>query len=148
MRVTSRGGPPTQRASRAARRSALAVLGLGAVLGCVAGKPEQKPLHDSISIFSPRCAGLRSCVVGHVTAPDTATPVAEAAVFLIRELEPGEDEPVRILALTDEQGVFVVDDPPIGSYRIAVYKDASHVEVIGMELGGPGTTMLLVRLTD
>jgi hypothetical protein len=143
-----------QRASRAARRSArrraagrvVAVVGLGAVLGCVAGKPEQKPLHDSISIFSPRCAGLRSCVVGHVTAPDTATPVAEAAVFLVRELEPGEEEPVRILALTDEQGVFVVDDPPLGSYRIAVYKDASHVEVMGMDLGGPGTTMLLVRL--
>jgi hypothetical protein len=106
------------------------VLGLGAVLGCVAGKPEPRPLHDSISIFSPRCAGLRSCVVGHVTAPGTATPVAEAAVFLVRELEPGERE------------------PPLGSYRIAVYKDASHVEVIGMELGGPGATMLLVRLTD
>jgi hypothetical protein len=128
-------------------RAAVA-LGIGAVLGCVAGTPEPKPLHDSISIFSPRCAGLRSCVVGHVTAPGSAAPVAEAAVFLVRELAPGEAEPVRILALTDEQGVFVVDEPPQGSYRIAVYKDASHVEVIGMELGGPGTTMLLVRLAD
>jgi hypothetical protein len=123
-------------------------LGIGAVLGCVAGSPKPKPLHDSVSIFSPRCAGLRSCVVGHVTSPGSATPVAEAAVFLVRALEPGEQEPVRILALTDEQGVFVVDEPPLGSYRIAVYKDASHVEVIGMELGGPGTTMLLVRLAD
>jgi hypothetical protein len=124
------------------------LLSLGVAFGCVAGTREPEPLHDSISIFSPRCAGVRSCVVGHVAAPGTAAPVAEAAVFLVRELEAGEQEPVRILALTDEQGVFVVDEPPAGRYRIAVYKDASYVEVIGMELGGPGTTMLLVRLTD
>jgi hypothetical protein len=142
-------GATTQRAARQAAKSVWPVLlSLGVALGCVAGTPEPEPLHDSISIFSPRCAGLRSCVVGHVTAPGTSAPVAEAAVFLVRELEPGEQEPVRILALTDEQGVFVVDEPPVGSYRIAVYKHASHVEVIGMELGGPGTTMLLVRLTD
>jgi hypothetical protein len=147
MRFMSRGGASERRGSRGAGWVGV-VLSLGVVLGCVAGKPEPKPLHDSVSIFSPRCAGLRSCVVGHVTASGTATPVAEAAVFLVRELEPGEAEPVRILALTDEQGVFVVDEPPLGSYRIAVYKDASHVEVNGMELGGPGTTMLLVRLTD
>jgi hypothetical protein len=126
----------------------VAIVSLGVAFGCVAGTRESEPLHDSISIFSPRCAGVRSCVVGHVAAPGTAAPVAEAAVFLVRELEPGEQEPVRILALTDEQGVFVVDEPPAGSYRIAVYKHASYVEVIGMELGGPGTTMLLVRLTD
>lgn len=125
-----------------------ALLSVGAVLGCVASRVEPEPLHDSISIFSPHCAGLRSCVLGHVTQPGSAVPVAEAAVFLERELEPGEDEPVRILALTDEQGVFVVDEPPPGRYRIAVYKDASHVEVIGMELGGPGTTTLLVRLAE
>jgi hypothetical protein len=124
------------------------LLSLGAALGCVAGRAEPEPLHDSISIFSPHCAGVRSCVVGHVTTPGSATPVADAAVFLVRELAPDESEPVRILALTDEQGVFVVDEPPVGRYRIAVYKDASHVEVIGMELGGPGTTMLLVRLAD
>ena len=124
------------------------LLSLGAALGCVAGQVEPEPLHDSISIFSPHCAGLSSCVVGHVTTPGSATPVAEAAVFLVREPDGDETEEVRILALTDEQGVFVVDEPPVGRYRIAVYKDASHVEVIGMELGGPGTTMLLVRLAD
>lgn len=85
-------------------------------------------------------------MLGHVTTAATAQPVAEAAVFLVRELEPGEDEPVRFFALTDEQGVFVVDEPPPGRYRISVYKEASSVEVAGMELGGAGTTMLPVRL--
>lgn len=126
----------------------LTLLCLGAALGCAANRVEPEPVHDSISIFSPHCAGLRSCVVGHVTTPGSAMPVAEAAVFLVRDLGPDEEQPVRILALTDEQGVFVVDEPPAGRYRIAVYKEASHVEVIGMELGGPGTTMLLVRLAD
>lgn len=114
--------------------------------GCVAGEVEAKPLHDTISFLAPRCAELRSCVVGHVTQAGTSAPVAEAAVFLIRELEPGEDEPLRFFALTDHQGVFVVDEPPAGDYRIAVYKDASRVELVGMQLGKPGVTLLPVRL--
>lgn len=85
-------------------------------------------------------------MLGHVTASDTAAPVAEAAVFLERESDPAEGEPIRILTLTDEQGVFVVDDPPPGSYRIAIYKGASSVEVAGLELGRDGTTVLPVRL--
>src|SRR5689334_8641514 len=84
-----------------------ALLSFGATLGCAAGHVEPEMVHDTISIFSPRCAGLRSCVVGHVTQPDSAVPIADAAVFLVRDLAPGEAEPVRILALTDEQGVFV-----------------------------------------
>ena len=120
---------------------------LGCVAGgCVAGELEREPLHNTILIVSARCAGVSSCVLGHVTEAGTAAPVAEAAVFLERELEPGEDEPVRIIALTDEQGVFIVNEPPPGSYRIAVYKSDSGVEVIGMELGGEGTTLLPVRL--
>lgn len=67
-------------------------------------------------------------------------------MFLEREPQTGETEPIRILALTDEQGVFVVDDPPAGRYRLAVYKDDSSVEVAGLELGREGTTMLPVRL--
>jgi len=114
--------------------------------GCIAGQIEPEPMHDTISTVSPRCAGVSSCVLGHVTAAGTAAPVAEAAVFLERELEAGEDEPVRIIALTDEQGVFIISEPPPGSYRIAVYKSESSVEVIGMELGREGTTLLPVRL--
>ncbi|WP_146155540.1 carboxypeptidase-like regulatory domain-containing protein [Enhygromyxa salina] len=127
-------------------RSSAAVLAVVATFGCVAGEIQREPLHDTISLLSPRCAGAGSCVLGHVTEAGTAAPIAEAAVFLERELEPDESEPVRILALTDEQGVFVVGEPPPGSYRIAIYKDASSVEVMGVELGREGTTMLPVRL--
>lgn len=120
---------------------------LTATLGCVGGRiASPSPQHDTISILSPRCAGVRSCVVGHVTASGTAAPVAEAAVFLEREADPERGEPLRILTLTDEQGVFVVDDPPPGSYRLAVYKGDSSVEVAGVELGRDGTTVLPVRL--
>jgi hypothetical protein len=123
-----------------------AAVAMGATFGCAGGQLEPPPRHDTISILSPRCAGVSSCVLGHVTEAGTAAPIAEAAVFLERELEPGEDEPVRILALTDEQGVFIVNEPPPGSYRIAVYKSESSVEVSGMELGREGATLLPVRL--
>jgi hypothetical protein len=131
-----------------ARRDLLVLVLSSATIGCAASNrpPEHPAQRDTISIVSPRCAGVRSCVLGHVTASGTAAPVAEAAVFLEREALDDEAEPIRILALTDEQGVFVVDDPPPGSYRIAVYKDDSSVEVAGLELGRDGTTMLPVRL--
>jgi hypothetical protein len=126
----------------------LAVLAALTFAGCTVGDraAATRPQRDTISILSPRCAAVRSCVLGHVTASGTAAPVAEAAVFLEREPEAGEAEPIRILTLTDEQGVFVVDDPPPGSYRLAVYKGDSSVEVAGLELGRDGTTVLPVRL--
>ena len=132
------------------RATALGVslVGLSLVAsGCVVSVVEAEPVHEVISVVAPRCAGVSSCLLGHVTTAGTAAPIAEAAVFLERELAPGEDEPVRIISLTDEQGVFVVDEPPPGSYRIAVYKNDSSVELTGMELGHAGTTMLPVRLT-
>ena len=132
-------------------RPTLAALALVPVLagasGCVTRVEAPAPVHNPISILSPRCPGLSSCVVGHVTAARTAAPIAEAAVFLVRELAPGEDEPIRFFARTDEEGVVVVAEPPTGSYRIAVYKDANSVEVMGVELGRAGTTLLPVRLT-
>lgn len=119
---------------------------LGATLACVAGRAPAPRQHDTVSILSPRCAGVRSCVLGHVTESGTAAPVAEAAVFLEREPGQAGGDPIRILTLTDEQGVFEVVDPPPGSYRLAVYKGASSVEVAGLELGRDGTTVLPVRL--
>lgn len=129
------------------RRRALPTCALLLAIGCA---PAQRAAvapaaRDTISVVSPRCAGVRSCLLGHVTVANSAAPVAQAAVFLEREL-PGSDRPQLILRLTDEQGVFAVHDPPPGSYRIAVYKADSRVEVMGMQLGGEGTIMLPVRL--
>jgi hypothetical protein len=123
-----------------------AALGFVLTLGCAAGPARPPQRQDTIAILSPRCAGLSSCLIGHVTTVAAAAPIAQAAVFLIRELEAGEPEPVRFFALTDEQGVFVVEQPPPGRYRISVYKDDRSVEVTGMLLGAPGTTVLPVRL--
>ena len=69
--------------------------------------------------------------------------IGHAAVFIERE---GEGDPVVLLTKTDAQGVFTIAEPPPGSYRIAVYKDASSIEIVGMDLGDPGTTVLPVRL--
>ena len=73
--------------------------------------------------------------------------MARAAVFLERE-DAGKSEPKneRIMRLTDEQGVFTVEDAPVGRYRLAVYKDARSLEVRGLSLGARGTTMVPVRL--
>lgn len=131
-----------------ARPAAVAlVLAMVPSFGCTLRQlesPAEPFERDTISVLSPRCAGIDSCVVGHVTATGSSAPVAKAAVFL--ERDGPEDEAVRIQTLTDEQGVFTINDPPPGSYRIAVYKNASRVELNGMELGREGTTVLPVRL--
>ena len=131
--------------------SALSLLLALVTAGCVGGQapPSASPVaRDTISILSPRCAGVRSCVLGHVTAAETSAPVAKASVFLERAPGPGEGEgeATLIMALTDEQGVFTVSDPPPGNYRIAIYKEAGVVEVVGLELGRAGTTVLPIRL--
>jgi hypothetical protein len=135
-------------------------LALTLISGCALGDraPTHTQLRNTVSILSPRCEGVRSCVLGHVTAAGSATPIAEAAVFLELEeagdgpdrgparADTGDGAPLRILALTDAQGVFEIDNPPPGSYRLAIYKDDSSVEVAGLELGSAGTTVLPVRL--
>ena len=97
-----------------------------------------------VTFIGPRCAEVKSCLVGQVTAADTATPLARAAVFLEREGEDGGM--LRITTLTDDQGVFTVVDAPLGRYRLAIYKDARRVEARGLKLGHPGTTLVPVRL--
>jgi hypothetical protein len=100
-----------------------------------------------VTLIGPRCAGARSCVLGHVVAAETSTPLSRAAVFL--EREGGATEPAQraaIVALTDEQGVFTVTDAPPGRYRLSVYKEARRVEVHGLEVAAIGTTVIPVRL--
>lgn len=98
-----------------------------------------------VDVLRPRCADVRSCLLGQVTAAETSQPLSRAAVFLERE-DTGDDRPVRLQTLTDDQGVFTLVDVPSGHYRIAVYTDARRCEAYGLELGMPGTTMVPVRL--
>jgi hypothetical protein len=123
--------------------SLVALLASSLIGGCLARAPARPVVRDSIAILSPRCVGVHSCVLGHVTTALDAAPVARAAVFLVREGE-GSSEPIQ--TLTDEQGVFTVIDPPPGSYRVEVFKEAAKVEIAGLELGLAGTTMVPVRL--
>lgn len=104
-----------------------------------------------VTFIRPRCAEVRSCLLGQVVAAESATPLSRAAIFLEREVERGEVRdgdvrPLRIVTMTDDQGVFTVVDAPEGRYRIAVYKDARRLEARGLELGAPGTTVVPVRL--
>jgi hypothetical protein len=132
--------------------SALAHLWIGVVAGALAlGCASSTPLPDAVtpsriggmSFIGPRCADVRSCLVGQVVAAETATPLPQAAVFLERQ----DGEPLRILTLTDDQGVFTVADAPLGTYRLAIYKDARRIERRGLKLGAPGTVLVPVRLS-
>jgi hypothetical protein len=116
-----------------------------ATTGCLAsGGPTTVPStsRGGVTFIGPRCADVRSCLVGQVTAAETAAPLSRAAVFLEREDDSGH----RILTLTDDQGVFTVVDAPSGRYRLAIYKDARRLEARGLRLGDPGTTLVPVRL--
>lgn len=122
---------------------------MGALLlssACATRSPAPEPVRSTVSIVPPRCAQIRACVLGHVTVAGSTAPVAKATVFLEREQQADEDEALRLYALTDELGLFVFEEPPPGNYRLAVYKEDSSVEVGGLELGAPGTTLLPVRL--
>jgi hypothetical protein len=137
---------------------ALAGIALFATLvtGCVSSGPMAATVLPSrlggVTFIGPRCADVRSCLVGQVVAAETAAPLPRAAVFLERQdgsAEPSSasGRPLRILTLTDDQGVFTVADAPAGTYRLAVYKDARRIERRGLRLGAPGTTLVPVRLS-
>ena len=102
------------------------------------------PTRHNVAWVGPRCAGVQSCVLGRVTASENARPLSQAAIFLERQDKGSES--LLLLAVTDDEGIFTVVDPPPGRYRVAVYKDARKVEVGGVRLGGPGTTLLPVVL--
>jgi hypothetical protein len=80
-----------------------------------------------------------------VLEAESAKALPRAAVFLEREGGEG-DERIRYVTVTDEQGVFTVENASAGSYRLAVYKEARRAERTGVELGAPGTTMVPVLL--
>lgn len=129
----------------------LLALGLtGCVQGVQSGSRGIAPVQsrDRVTWLAPRCAGVRSCLLGRVTASESAIPLARAAVFLQLQSKDGDGaknaEGVRLQALTDDEGVFTIADPPPGRYRIAVFKGARSAELRGVELGGAGTTLVPV----
>jgi hypothetical protein len=131
------------------RRCAVAcVLALQVACGAVPHPSAAAPVfRGGVTLIGPRCAGARSCVLGHVVAAETSAPLSGAAVFF--EREGGAVEAATssaIVALTDEQGVFTVTDAPPGRYRLSVYKEARRVEVHGVEVAALGTTVIPVRL--
>ena len=82
---------------------------LGGVLalGCAATGPMPDMVTPSriggMTFIGPRCADVRSCLVGQVVAAETATPMPSAAVFLEREEGPAKaDGPVCIVIITDD----------------------------------------------
>jgi hypothetical protein len=138
-------GPPARTAGRGRVAAILGLLVLAACTDHAAPIASVPPSgRGGVTFIAPRCAEVRSCLVGQVTAADTSAPLSRAAVFLERDDRDGPG--VRILTLTDEQGVFTVVDAPTGRYRLAIYKDARRLEARGLKLGEPGTTLVPVRL--
>jgi len=127
--------------------AAAALIG-AALVGCTTAGPLPDAVNPSrrggVTFIGPRCPDVRSCLVGQVVAAETATPLPRAAVFLEKQ---DSDKPVRILTLTDDQGVFTVADAPQGTYRLAIYKDARKIEARGLKLGAPGTTLVPIRMS-
>ncbi len=130
------------------------LLGLGLLVavaagtsGCVTAAPPHYVTTSApaspITVISPRCGEVQSCLMGLVLDAESAKALPRAAVFL--ESESGGDAR-RYVTVTDEQGVFTVENAAVGKYRLAVYKESRRAERTGVELGTPGTTVVPVFL--
>ncbi len=133
---------------RTVQRASL-ILALALAPACRApAAPSRAPVgaanRGGVTFVRARCASASSCLLGQVVTAETAAPLSRATVFL--EREEGEGEVVEITTLTDDQGVFAVVEPPAGRYRLQVFKRERRLEVHGLALGEPGTTMVPVRL--
>lgn len=131
----------------ASRAPLLAVLLLGPA--CRPPAPANPPVgavnRGGVTFVRARCASASSCLLGQVVTAETAAPLPRATVFLERE-DGGTGNAVQITTLTDDQGVFAIEEPPAGRYRLQVFKRERRLEVRGLSLGEPGTTMVPVRL--
>ena len=129
------------------RAPLLAVLLLG--LACRPPAPANPPVgaanRGGVTFVRARCATASSCLLGQVVTAETAAPLPRATVFLERE-DGGTGKAVQLTTLTDDQGVFAIEEPPAGRYRLQVFKRERRLEVHGLALGEPGTTMVPVRL--
>src|SRR5580704_2368224 len=87
-------------------------------------------------------------IAGHVLRLDTSEPLKKARVTL--QSHTGEE--FSVFSLTDEQGHFLLESVPPGSYDLQVshngYVDAEYGQ---RKLGGPGAVLTLIsgqRMTD
>ena len=115
--------------------------------GCVTAAPPQyvrtvAPA-SPITVISPRCGPVQSCLMGLVLDAESAKALPRAAVFLESE---SDGDTKRYVTVTDDQGVFTVENAAVGKYRLAVYKESRRAERTGVELGTPGTTVVPVFL--
>ena len=108
--------------------------------------PPGTAARGGVTLLSPRCERAESCVLGHVTAAESGSPMSHAAIFFQIEAAEATKKPGWILTLTDDQGVFEIENPPPGRYRLSVYAPPREIEMTGIELGAIGTTGLSVRL--
>src|SRR5690606_9805550 len=106
-------GRESMMVSRVITRAVLAAFATGA-MACttVPALPETSASvtgRGGVTFIRARCPEVRSCLLGQVVAAETSAPMARAAIFLEREADDSIDaNPVRILTLTDDQGVFTV----------------------------------------
>src|SRR5277367_1746010 len=96
------------------------------------------------STITPASNGESATVAGHVLRLDTGEPLKRARVTL--RSHPGEE--FSVLTLTDEQGHFLFEDIPPGSYVLEVSRDG-YVDAEAIRTLAPGQNMtnLVFRLS-
>jgi len=100
------------------------------------------------STTTPASEKESATVAGQVLRLDTGEPLKKARVTL--RSHPGEE--FSVFTLTDEQGRFLFEDTPAGSYDLEVFRDGYVDAVYGQKrLGAPRAILSLTsgqRMTD
>jgi len=100
------------------------------------------------STTTPASEKESATIAGHVLRLDTGEPLKKARVTL--RSHPGEE--FSVFALTDEQGRFLFEDTPPGSYDLEVSRDGYVDAIYGQKrIGGSGAILTLTsgqRMND
>jgi hypothetical protein len=98
--------------------------------------------------MTPASEKESATVAGHVLRLDTGEPLKKARVTL--RSHPGEE--FSVFTLTDEQGRFLFEDTPPGSYDLEVSRDGYVDAIYGQKrIGAPGAILTLTsgqRMND
>ncbi len=139
------GSPPARRA----HIDLCALLGIAwlalAAQGCTAPQPTTAPTlnapRSAVTLVRSQCVNTTRCVLGFVHAAESGAALPGAVVFL-----QSDSDSAMLVAKSDEQGVFLVQDPPAGRYRLSVFQRSRRFEVHGVEIGPAGTTLIPIRI--